>query len=403
MSAEPRIQLSAEQQAAVSRPVNLIVRAGAGSGKTEVLARRCVALIAGDLADGAPLDPAQIAALTFTEKAALDMRGRIAAVLAERIALEGDAERRTHLVRAERTIGLARISTIHAFCARLLRENPIAAGLDPDFEVLDEYESAIFAERVCREVVVKEVAAKNAAALQLVRARRMDDDTPRETALEIIQRMLVEARRRGYAPAWIVELTERRDKALAAEEDRVAAAAKTLVELIDKLLRTPASGKTGEALEELARLWIDARSRVLALDRWAEPRAVEVLRTILGAMPSAQSKAVMETVNAIRGIVKPGTTNYGLSGALIGAWGEYRAAAGRVSSGDAGGRVGPSDRQGGRGDREGATGKSRSDVRRSFDRDARSASGESRGRRSLSARVARDPDRRISGHECAAR
>ncbi|HXD91414.1 MAG TPA: UvrD-helicase domain-containing protein, partial [Candidatus Binataceae bacterium] len=286
-----------------------------------------VALIAGDLGDGAPLDPAQIAAITFTEKAALDMRGRIAAVLAERLERETDAARRTHLMRAERTIGLARISTIHAFCARILRENPIAAGLDPDFEVLDEYESAIFAERVCRDELVKAVAAKNTAALQLVRARRMDDDTPRETALEIIQRMLVEARRRGYPPEWIVKLTERRQEALDEEEDRVAASAQALVDLIDKLLRVKVTGKAAEARDELGRAWAEGRARVLALDRSAEPRAVEVLRALREKLPDARSPLIKDQVTAIRAIVNSAGTKYGLSGELISAWGEYRAAA----------------------------------------------------------------------------
>src|SRR5215469_6634776 len=85
--------LTQEQCAAILTPGNLLVRAGAGSGKTEVLARRFVALIAGDIEDREPLIPAQIAAITFTEKAAHDMRLRIGSVLEERILAEAQDER----------------------------------------------------------------------------------------------------------------------------------------------------------------------------------------------------------------------------------------------------------------------------------------------------------------------
>src|SRR5271154_7608523 len=115
-----RVELSPEQRDAIYAPGNVLVRAGAGSGKTEVLAQRFVALLAGDIAGREPLAPERIAAITFTEKATADMRRRIAEVLDDRIAREDDGARRTALIRARRTLGLARISTIHAFCARML-------------------------------------------------------------------------------------------------------------------------------------------------------------------------------------------------------------------------------------------------------------------------------------------
>ncbi len=116
-----RVDLTLEQHDAVYAAGNVLVRAGAGSGKTEVLAQRFVALLAGDLAGLEPLAPERIAAITFTEKATADMRRRISEVFDDRIARENDTGRRAALVRARRSLGLARISTIHAFCARMLR------------------------------------------------------------------------------------------------------------------------------------------------------------------------------------------------------------------------------------------------------------------------------------------
>ena len=166
-----RVELTAEQRDAVYAAGNVLVRAGAGSGKTEVLAQRFVALLAGDIAGREPLAPERIAAITFTEKATADMRRRIAEVLDDRIAREGDAARRTALVRARRTLGLARISTIHAFCARMLREYPIEAGVDPGFEVLDEYQSMTFLEGAGRELIADAVRSQHPGAMRLVGAR----------------------------------------------------------------------------------------------------------------------------------------------------------------------------------------------------------------------------------------
>lgn len=111
---------------------NLLVEAGAGSGKTTALVDRMVALV---LSDAAPVD--RIAAVTFTRKAAAELQQRFqtrleAAVLAARQA--GAVEEAARLDRALREIHRCFIGTIHSFCARLLRERPVEAGLDPGFE-----------------------------------------------------------------------------------------------------------------------------------------------------------------------------------------------------------------------------------------------------------------------------
>lgn len=103
---------------------NFIVEAGAGSGKTTLMAGRVVAMIAA----GRPAE--KIAAVTFTKKAAAELRERVELVL-ESQGLEA---------------GLANepfIGTIHSFCARLLRERPIEAGLDPRFREVEEDEAEL--------------------------------------------------------------------------------------------------------------------------------------------------------------------------------------------------------------------------------------------------------------------
>jgi ATP-dependent helicase/nuclease subunit A len=114
--------------------VNLLVEAGAGSGKTSELVRRMLALL-----ETGTAEIEQIAAVTFTRKAAAELRERFQAEVEERLAHERSEGREEglaaeRLARALDDIDRAFIGTIHAFCARLLRERPLEIGLDPAFE-----------------------------------------------------------------------------------------------------------------------------------------------------------------------------------------------------------------------------------------------------------------------------
>ncbi len=115
----------------------LFVEAAAGTGKTSALVSR----IASVLARGkATLD--RIAALTFTEKAAGEMKLRLRAEIERaRNAEATPAGERARLDASLAQLEIARIATIHAFCADLLRERPVEAGVDPLFEVAPEEES----------------------------------------------------------------------------------------------------------------------------------------------------------------------------------------------------------------------------------------------------------------------
>jgi ATP-dependent helicase/nuclease subunit A len=130
----------------------LFVEAGAGSGKTQALVDRVVALV---VARGVPMR--EIAAVTFTERAAAELRDRIRHAL-ERIARTEAAESPEPLAIARSTAALteldgAAVSTLHSFAQRLLSEHPIEAGLPPRVEVLDDIASQLaFDERWTRFV-----------------------------------------------------------------------------------------------------------------------------------------------------------------------------------------------------------------------------------------------------------
>jgi ATP-dependent helicase/nuclease subunit A len=126
------VSLTPEQQSAVARrDRSLMVRAGAGTGKTTVLVERFVQAV---VEDAVPVE--SILAITFTDKAAAEMKARV-----RRRFLEID--RREEARAAEG----AWISTIHGFCSRVLRAHALSAGIDPAFRVLDELE----AERVATD------------------------------------------------------------------------------------------------------------------------------------------------------------------------------------------------------------------------------------------------------------
>jgi ATP-dependent helicase/nuclease subunit A len=116
----------------------LFVEAGAGSGKTTALVQRVLALVITGLAE-----IARIAAITFTEKAAAELRDRV------RSELESFAARHPGTTEAMRCqLGLeqldsAAVGTLHSFAKRVLGEHPIEAGLPPRVDVLDEVSSSV--------------------------------------------------------------------------------------------------------------------------------------------------------------------------------------------------------------------------------------------------------------------
>ena len=135
---------------------NILVEAGAGSGKTQMLAQRMAAGVAGGV-----YQIEHMAAVTFTRKAASELRGRF------HLALEGelvksctaspgrpaDPERIARLRLALSNLERFFAGTIHSFCARLLRERPVESGVSPGFTELDEVQDLELRQRAWREFI----------------------------------------------------------------------------------------------------------------------------------------------------------------------------------------------------------------------------------------------------------
>ena len=105
-----------QRQAVEDRGGKLLVSAAAGSGKTKVLVDRLLSYLL-DPANPANLD--EFLMITYTKAAASELRGKIAAKLSERLAEMPDNR---HLQRQMQRLYLTKISTVHAFCADILRE-----------------------------------------------------------------------------------------------------------------------------------------------------------------------------------------------------------------------------------------------------------------------------------------
>lgn len=123
---------------------SVFVEAGAGSGKTREMVQRVVALVDG----GTPITA--LVAITFTEKAAGELRERVRAALG---AEHDDDAARPRRATALHDLDIAPIGTIHSFAARIIRENPLEARVPPGIETLDEIASSLAFEDRWQQIV----------------------------------------------------------------------------------------------------------------------------------------------------------------------------------------------------------------------------------------------------------
>jgi ATP-dependent helicase/nuclease subunit A len=213
------LTLTEEQQEAVRRRTEpILLSAAAGSGKTSVLVERFVQAVRED-----GLAPAAVLAITFTERAAGELRSRVRARLLEL----GDRE-------AARDTETAFIGTFHGFCARLLRAHPLPAGLDPEFEILDAGQAARLRERAFEDSLVEFLAGGDAGAVDLLAAYGVD------IVRQMIEQVHGELRSRGERRPRLPEPAAGHEPG---QTEREAIAA---VGLLDRLL-----GLFGERYESL--------------------------------------------------------------------------------------------------------------------------------------------------------
>ncbi|MCS6829298.1 MAG: UvrD-helicase domain-containing protein [Armatimonadota bacterium] len=173
------IEEEAQRQAVETEDRSVVVSAGAGSGKTQVLAERFVYLVRTGKAD---ID--QILTITYTRKAAREMKERIVALL-----------ERDGMGEARWLVESAYISTIDSLCARLIRENPFESMIDPFFQQLAEHDAKRLFYRAFDRVVDRHSVQADSAIGNLLReafGRMRFNSDPRD-ALHTLRQDLYQA------------------------------------------------------------------------------------------------------------------------------------------------------------------------------------------------------------------
>lgn len=144
--------LTIQQLSALDYNRNMVVTAGPGAGKTRILSHRFCFILLTDERVTLP----QILTLTFTEKAAEEMKGRIYEMLIsldKRFSQGGNNRLRERIRDAKDQFDKNRISTIHSFCANLLREHPVESATDPDFKITQGMRQRMLLNRAIEEAI----------------------------------------------------------------------------------------------------------------------------------------------------------------------------------------------------------------------------------------------------------
>lgn len=201
-----------QRTAALARGNDVAVTAGAGTGKTRTLVARYLTL----LANGTPLR--QIVAVTFTRKAAREMRNRVRHEIGGfLLQLDQTGAEISKWQAYYNELDAARIGTIHNLCGEILRTHPAEAGIDPRFTVLDETQSALLI-RECMEAALAWAVESNdlTPLFELLGERQLQDlitfllnqrqavqeivsQIPADTILDHWQRQLHTAQERSLA------------------------------------------------------------------------------------------------------------------------------------------------------------------------------------------------------------
>lgn len=169
-------------QAIEARDVDILVAAAAGSGKTSVLVERIIRRITDEVR---PVDVDRILVVTFTNAAAAEMRERIGLALTEAMAKRPSRQ----LARQLALLPSASVSTLHAFCQQVIRQNIHELEMDPRFRVAQTAEVEILRQDVLDELLEDSFAAGDAAFLRLADqyCRGSDDRPLRDCLMELYE------------------------------------------------------------------------------------------------------------------------------------------------------------------------------------------------------------------------
>ncbi|MBR2871519.1 MAG: UvrD-helicase domain-containing protein [Clostridia bacterium] len=290
-------KLKTEQTHAIDhQDGNLLVSASAGSGKTFVMIERLIRLIKENHAS-----VSQILAVTFTESAALDMKEKLKKALKKSIAEEGN----THLASAVAEVQTADISTIHAFCAKLIRKYFFAVDVAPDFVIADENVASLIKNQSIDKVFKKYYGQKDQEFLSLVDkfSSNRGDDGLKELILKLFDFFSAEANPIEKARETLANYTEQGTEKLLQEYlgyfklklSRLKIQAESALSGVRRFSLVAGEKFCNDVLDDIALyenmsieqiLESPAYERKLVFDRKLPPEAVEYKELIAGVRDS---------------------------------------------------------------------------------------------------------------------
>ena len=182
----PLADYEEREQAAHDLGNTYLVEAAAGTGKTTILIERVLTIVTTTLTR-----LTQVAAITFTEKAAGELKARLRARLEEEAHADGEEAERCRM--ALRELDGMPVSTIHAFCRELLQQRPVEAGVDPGFAVLDEAGARLLQDEVWPSWIAAEFA-RDCAARPFLETGMTIESRGRESSLRALFDALLNAR-----------------------------------------------------------------------------------------------------------------------------------------------------------------------------------------------------------------
>jgi len=176
------MRLTSAQQAAISARGNVLVVAGAGTGKTSTLVERCMNLL---LEENPRASLDEILIVTFTDAAAAEVRKRIRERLEKELEQnkpnEAASDTVRHLQEQLALFETAHIGTLHSFCLQLVRQHFYALDLDPQLSVLPAEEARLLAHETLEAQLQKHYTGRNPqseAVQQLIQAQARGSDQP---------------------------------------------------------------------------------------------------------------------------------------------------------------------------------------------------------------------------------
>ena len=194
--------LTPSQRQAVTARGNVLVMAGAGTGKTHTLIARCLHCLC---EEQPPASLEEILVVTFTEAAAAEMRRRLREQLEEKLLATPDEPRWTEQIALFDT---AHIGTLHGFCLKLVREHFHELGLDPQLAVLDAGEARLLADETLDEELQEHYAGQNELAEAVQKLIQIYGGGRDQAIRQLVLRLHHYAQTRPDADGWLARQIE---------------------------------------------------------------------------------------------------------------------------------------------------------------------------------------------------